>query len=502
MGGLGLIRLKYVHAFRDRTGRMRYYFRRHGIRTALPGFPGSKEFMEAYAAKLNKAPKATGLRAAAGPGTFAALAVRYFGSPQYQSLSATSRANYRRVIDGFLEQHGHRQVKQMMREHVDIIIGKMASKPGAGIVLLKRLRTLVRYAMSLGWIDRDPTAGAKAYRSKEIHTWTEEEIAVFEKRWTKGSRERLAFGLLLYTGQRGSDVHQMMWSDYVGDTIRVAQQKTATKLTIPLHEDLKGLLAIAPRENSTILATVYKKPFSVKGFGNMFSDATHEAGLPWRCVPHGLRKAAARRLAEAGCSASEIMAITGHKTLAEVERYTRAAEQERLARQAIKRQSESRSGKLVREEVANDQNAIEPHGAPYGTAQFQLNQLLIEKWGTKLFQVNDYVSYPECPTNSSSNHIPCKTILGASFRPILAWDLSDLLQDKSIRLVEPIFLLAIFRSRISRSTQRDKPEFRAHRVCDASNTSECNGLSLVMAMATDQAARAPQQQGSRRPRPR
>ena len=47
------------------------------------------------------------------------------------------------------------------------------------------------------------------------------------------------------------------------------------------------------------------------------------------------------------------MAITGHKTLAEVERYTRAAEQERLARQAIKRQSENRSGKLALDEVAN-----------------------------------------------------------------------------------------------------------------------------------------------------
>ena len=68
-------------------------------------------------------------------------------------------------------------------------------------------------------------------------------------------------------------------------------------------------------------------------------------GFLLRCKPHGLRKAAARRLAEAGCSASEIMLITRHKTLAEVERYTRAAEQERLARQAIKRQSESRSGK-------------------------------------------------------------------------------------------------------------------------------------------------------------
>jgi enterobacteria phage integrase len=164
---------------------------------------------------------------------------------------------------------------------------------------------------------------------------------------------------LLYTGQRGSDVHRMLWSDCVRDTIRVAQQKTTTKLTIPLHDDLAELLALAPRETTAILSTVYKKPFSVKGFENMVSDAIRTAGLPPRCVPHGLRKAAARRLAEAGCSASEIMAITGHKTLAEVERYTRAAEQERLARQAIKRQSESRSGKLVREEVANDQNDIE-----------------------------------------------------------------------------------------------------------------------------------------------
>jgi enterobacteria phage integrase len=292
-------------------------------------------------------------------GTFAALAIRYYGSPQYQSLSVTSRANYRRVIDSFLEEHGHRQVKQMTREHVDIIIGKMANKPGAGIILLKRVRTLVRYALGLGWIDRDPTAGARSYRSKEIHTWNEEEIETFEKRWAEGTRERLAFALLLYTGQRGSDVHRMLWSDHIGDTIRVAQQKTATKLTIPVHESLAGLLATAKRDHPTILTTQFKKPFSVKGFGNMMSNAIDEAGLPARCKPHGLRKAAARRLAEAGCSASEIMSITGHKTLAEVERYTRAAEQERLARRATKRQSENKSGKLVREEVANDQNDIE-----------------------------------------------------------------------------------------------------------------------------------------------
>jgi integrase len=353
MGRRGLIRLKYVHVFRDRMGRMRYYFRRHGKRKALPGLPGSSEFMAAYADQLNDSSRQAKNRPTAAPGTFAALAIRYYGSPQFQSLSATSRSNYRRVIDGFLEQHGHRRVDQMTREHVDIVVGKMADRPGAGIILLKRIRTLVRYAMALGWTDRDPTAGVKAYRSKEIHTWNEQEIALFEKRWPEGSRERLAFALLLYTGQRGSDVHRMSWTDIVGDTIRVAQRKTAAKLSIPIHDALHRLLAMATNHDQTILATAYGKPFSVKGFGNMMSGAIREAGLPARCKPHGLRKAAARRLAEAGCSASEIMAITGHKTLAEVERYTRAAEQERLARQAIQRQSHNKSGKPALHTVAN-----------------------------------------------------------------------------------------------------------------------------------------------------
>jgi enterobacteria phage integrase len=353
MGGRGVIRLKYVHAFRDRTGRMRHYFRRNGRRNVLPGLPGSSEFMEAYAALLGNSPKQVEQRPTAAPRTFAALAIRYYGSPQYLSLSTTSRGNYRRVIDAFLEEHGHRRVDQMTREHVDIVIGRMSNKPGAGIILLKRIRTLIRYAMALGWSDRDPTAGVRAYKSKEIHTWNESEIAAFERRWPEGSRERLCFALLLYTGQRGSDVYRMTWADIVGDTIRVAQQKTAAKLIIPIHDALNRVLAIANRDYATILVTAYGQPFSVKGFGNMISTAIRDAGLPERCKAHGLRKAAARRLAEAGCSASEIAAITGHKTLAEVERYTRAADQERLARQAIQRQSENRSGKLPVDEVAN-----------------------------------------------------------------------------------------------------------------------------------------------------
>src|SRR5262249_10802532 len=86
--------------------------------------------------------------------------------------------------------------------------------------------------------------------------------------------------------------------------------------------------------------TGFGRPFEGSGFSHWFRDACDQAGLP-HCSPHGLRKAAARRLAEAGCTAHEIGAITGHASLAELVRYTRAADQRRLAEAAIATTSNS-----------------------------------------------------------------------------------------------------------------------------------------------------------------
>ncbi|CAM5766281.1 hypothetical protein LMIY3S_01768 [Labrys miyagiensis] len=73
------------------------------------------------------------------------------------------------------------------------------------------------------------------------------------------------------------------------------------------------------------------------------ASAIGAAGLPERCVAHGIRKAAARRLAEVGCSSKQIAAITGHASLEEIERYTKAAEQKKLAKAAIRLLSEGQN---------------------------------------------------------------------------------------------------------------------------------------------------------------
>jgi integrase/recombinase XerD len=102
-----------------------------------------------------------------------------------------------------------------------------------------------------------------------------------------------------------------------------------------------AFLETLPKDGLTFLTTQYGKPFKDgASFGNQFGEWCDKAGLPKRSA-HGLRKSAAERLVEAGCTTKVVQAITGHASLREVERYTKAAEQEKLARSAIARLTES-----------------------------------------------------------------------------------------------------------------------------------------------------------------
>jgi enterobacteria phage integrase len=129
----------------------------------------------------------------------------------------------------------------------------------------------------------------------------------------------------------------MTWADVTGDAIRVVQGKTGERLTIEIHPELRRALNAHPREHHVIIATAFGRPFTEKGYGQWMAKAIERAGLPAECVTHGLRKAAARNLAEHGATAKEIAAITGHRTLKEVSRYTADADQTKLAKAAIAR---------------------------------------------------------------------------------------------------------------------------------------------------------------------
>jgi integrase len=328
----------FVECWRDRHGRVRVYFRKgKGQRTALPSAIGSDAFNAAYQVALTEQIAAKrARRLPAQPGTIAALIASYMRSPAYVGLRPTTKTGYATTLGVLRVEHGHRTLAGLTRERIVAgILQPYADRPGARLAMLKILRVLIRHAIDIGWLNHDPSLGIRRPKTNEIRSWTEFEIEAFEERWPIGTKQRLAFALLLFTGQRRSDVHRMTWTDVTERTIRVVQQKTGTKLTIPLHRDLLALFTVAERNHVTIINTSYGRPFTVAGFGQWLREAITAAGLPVDCQPHGLRKAAGRRLAEAGCSANEIMSLLGHKTMAEAERYTREADQAKLAAAAV-----------------------------------------------------------------------------------------------------------------------------------------------------------------------
>ena len=148
----------------------------------------------------------------------------------------------------------------------------------------------------------------------------------------------MAFALLLYTAQRGGDVVKMVRNDIVEGYIRVAQDKarkgTTNELMIPIHPALARALKAGPVVGMQHLITDARgRP--LRGLTGLLETAAERAGLPSHCVAHGLRKAALRRIADHGGTTKEIAAVSGHRSLSEIEHYTRAADQVRLAMAAV-----------------------------------------------------------------------------------------------------------------------------------------------------------------------
>lgn len=328
-----------VSEFRDRHGNWHLRYRAKGAPTYyFKAKPGTEEFRAELDACRAGTPMAKVERTSAQtkPGSISALIAMYYGTPAYTGLAPSSKKTYRSTLERFRIAHGQKQVATIERKHIKAILGGMAPTPAAANKLLDRLHTLMALAIDEGWRKDDPTQGVKGYSKKTegFHTWTEAEIAQYEATHPVGSKARLAFDLMLYTGQRRSDMIRMGRQHVAAGRIRVKQQKTGAVLSLPMHLNLVASIAAAPTGDLTFLVTEFGKAFSTAGIGNKVRDWCNAAGLP-HCTAHGLRKAAARRLAEAGASNQQIKAVTGHTTDVEVARYTAAADQAKLADQAM-----------------------------------------------------------------------------------------------------------------------------------------------------------------------
>ena len=338
------VRLKYVTEDMDRHGNVRCYVRVPGKRkTRLRALPRTEDFLLEYNAAIADAATGAPRQASeAKRGSFRYLCIRYYSSATFKAFDISTRNWQRRALDEISHEHGAKPVAMMAPRHVRKIRDARIETPAAANQRVKALRAMFSWANEAEETTVNPTLGVKMlkYASSGHHTWTLDKIEQFNERHPLGTQARLALDILRYTTGRREDAPRLGRQHIRDGRVRFRQAKNEHRspidIDIPLHSDLKASIGATKVGNMTLLITEYGKPFTANGFGNKFKDWCRQADLP-HCSAHGVRKATATALAEAGATPHQIMAVTGHQTLEEVERYTKAASRKKTADAAMAR---------------------------------------------------------------------------------------------------------------------------------------------------------------------
>lgn len=346
-------RLKYVVEDTDRHGNVRLYYRRHGRKVRLRGPAGSPEFLtdykEAAAGILEATKKEQGVGHVV-PRSIRWLCVQYYKSAMFRELDPRTQKVRRAILERFCQHKGDgdKPFGLLLPRHVRVRRDEMSDRPEAANGMVKALRQLYRFALRYDHHDDNPAEKVEYLKGNPdgFHSWSLEEIAIFEEAHPIGTQARLALALAIYTGQRRSDLvqfgRQHVRDGWLVFTQHKGRNRNPVRMEIPIIPELQRIIDQTTTGDFAFLVTAFKRPFTSNGFGNRFRKWCDEAGLK-DCSVHGLRKAAAARLAELGCTEQEIMAITGHRTSKEVTRYTRAASQKTRAESALRRMSGEQS---------------------------------------------------------------------------------------------------------------------------------------------------------------
>ncbi len=323
-----IVRLKHVKRVRAK-GRTYWYHRITGER-----LPTDQEERAARVLEINRTLTRTPRKISNG--SLADVIAQYMRAPEFRNLRDRTRHEYAVYLDLLAETWGPHPVASIERKHVLGLRDKYAETAGKANKIVTVLRIVLTFAIERDYRKDNPAKEIKKLAMGAGHaSWPDDAIERFLG--TAPPMMALALKLGLYTGQREGDLLvAMSWHTYDGDRIHVVQSKTGTTLSIPVHSVLREALDAQERVSPIILTTETGRPFTGSNFRHHFGKAMKAAGLSGLTF-HGLRYTAAAKLAEAGCSLKEIASITGHKSLGMIEKYSRDADQKKLAGAAILR---------------------------------------------------------------------------------------------------------------------------------------------------------------------
>jgi integrase len=320
----------FLHRQITRHGRAVWYVRvAKGQRIRLRGEYGTPEFWAAYESAV------AGKFASGDPAKFNAhslgwLIERYRESRAWAKLSQATRAQRERVLLAVAESAGKTILSRIDRGGIERGIERRNLY--AARHFLQAMRSLFGWAVRAKLADSDPTAELKVILpATDGHpTWAEDDCRAFETRWPRGTRERVAFDVLLYTGLRRGDAVRLGRPHVKNGVATIRTHKTGQVVSIPILPPLQATLDAGPIGDLTFIAGERGRPMTKESFGTWFRVACKQAGVSKSA--HGLRKAAATRAANNGATEAQLEAFFGWRGGGMASLYTREANRAKLAR--------------------------------------------------------------------------------------------------------------------------------------------------------------------------
>jgi integrase len=324
----------------DRHGKTRIYFRRKGRpKIVLNETPGTAAFEAEYQRAFHGASQsASAIRTPTTQGTMHWLCEQYFASTKFQSLAESTRRVRRGILEELCQRYGDFPFADMEPRHVAKLRDEKAAFPEAANNRVKVLRQLFTWACSpeYRYATKNPARDVARLRSTNpdgIPAWTEEAAMRYEARHPIGTKARLAFDLLLYTGVRRSDVVRLGPQMERDGKLLFSETKGRARIVktheLPILPPLRRSIDATKIGHLVYLVTAYGQPHSVKGFGNWFKERCRQAGIE-DLSAHGLRKLGAQRCAEAGATEHQLMALFGWSNSQQAAVYTRKANRAKL----------------------------------------------------------------------------------------------------------------------------------------------------------------------------
>lgn len=333
-----------VRAERTRHGKIVFYHRiGHGKRTRIKGDPKSDEFaMEAARLNANPAQQPSTTKKYEG-GTLLWL-VNLFESqdPTLLNLKPSTHQVYTDILRRIAEVKPNRKFQSITTQNINE--GMMKRTPAAANNMLRAVRKLFDWAVSMGLADANPTDGIRKRKAPkaDTHTWTEEEIAFAREKWPSGTRERLALEIGASGGLARADAVKFgpTHIDEHG-CVRLPRTKTGVVMEFYVPAELQTEIDQAPL-GFTFFQTKAGRPMKDTAFGTWFARQCDNIKLPKECRFHGLRRYCATSKANKRYSAHQLMTWFGWESISEAQLYTQKADRSRIARESQEQEKNER----------------------------------------------------------------------------------------------------------------------------------------------------------------